>query len=76
MKPNILSGAALAAAALSLAIAGAAPAEAKHKAHHRPSKETAEKHKCSGKNSCPAKAESKEAPADARPAEGKPGEGK
>lgn len=76
MKPNVLSGAALAVAALSLAIAGAAPAEAKHKVHHRSSKETAEKSKCGSKNSCPAKAESKEAPADAKPAEGKPAEGK
>lgn len=77
MKRNILSGAALAAAALSLAIAGAGPALAKHKAHQRAPKASVEKSKCGGKNGCPAKAESKEAPAgEAKPAEAKPVEGK
>lgn len=73
MKPQFLPGAALAVAALSLAIAGAAPAEARH--HARKPKAAVEKHKCGGKNGCPAKAESKEdAPLDAKPADAKPAE--
>ncbi|WP_330084123.1 hypothetical protein [Methylocystis iwaonis] len=77
MKRNILPGAALAAAALSLVLAGAGPAVAKHKAHPRAPKASVEKSKCSNKNGCPAKAESKDAPAgEAKPAEIKPGEGK
>jgi hypothetical protein len=72
MKKQAVSGAALAAAALSLVLAGS-PAIAKHKAQRAP-KATAEKHNCGGKNGCPAKAEEKPAapaaagdkPADAK----------
>ncbi|WP_442754758.1 hypothetical protein ACNHKD_17450 [Methylocystis sp. JAN1] len=62
MKSRVISGAALAVAAMSLALA-ASPAQARHKSHRAP-KATAEKHNCGGKNGCPAKAgEEKAAPA-------------
>jgi hypothetical protein len=85
MKPQTLSGAVLAVAALSLALGGAVPAQARHKAH-RPHKPVAEKHNCGGKNGCPGvnksesapKPEEKPAPAPAteKPAEAKPSEPK
>jgi hypothetical protein len=54
MKSGTLGGAAVAAVAL--ALAGTAPAAAKGKAHHA-TKPAAEKHKCGGKNGCPAAGE-------------------
>ncbi|WP_363346070.1 hypothetical protein [Methylocystis echinoides] len=80
MKAKIFGGAAAALATVALAL-GAPPAEARHKAHRAP-KAAAEKHKCGGKNGCPAmsktedKAPAPEKPADAKPAESKPAEGK
>jgi hypothetical protein len=77
MKAKILGGAAAAIATIALALAGAPPAEAKHKPHRAPKAE-AEKHKCGGKNGCPAKGETEEKAApgaekagDAKPADGK-----
>lgn len=91
MKARIICGAAIAAATVSLALAGAAPAQAKGKSHRAP-KATTEKHNCGGKNGCPAmgkgddKAEGKSGDkaatpaADAKPAapaaDAKPAEGK
>jgi hypothetical protein len=72
MKKQAVSAAALAAAAMSLVLAGS-PAIARHKAHRAP-KTTAEKHSCGGKNGCPAKAEEKAAapaPAGDKPADAK-----
>lgn len=71
MKPTILPGAALAAAALALALA--TPAEAKHHGR-RAAKPAAEKHSCGGKNGCPGmnKSDAKEAaPAAEKAAEPK-----
>ncbi|MGJ0510477.1 MAG: hypothetical protein ACR652_25810 [Methylocystis sp.] len=72
MKANILGGAALAAATVSLALSGAVPAQAKGK--HQAARPAAEKHNCGGKNGCPgmSKGDDKaaaEKPADAKPAE-------
>lgn len=69
MKAKILGGAALAAATVSLALSGAAPAQAKGKAHHA-TKPAHEKSSCGGKNGCPGmgKGEDKAAaPAAAKP---------
>lgn len=82
MKAKILGGAAIAATATALALAGAIPAQAK-KAHH-PAKPAAEKHACGGKNGCPsmnksedkAAAPSADKPADAKPADAKPADAK
>lgn len=62
MKTRVLGGASVAVAAISIALAGTLPAEAKGKAH-RAAKPAAEKHKCGGKNGCPAAGESAEKPA-------------
>jgi uncharacterized membrane protein len=77
MKAKTFGGAAAAIATIALALAGAPPAEARHKAHRAPKAE-AEKHKCGGKNGCPARGETDEKAApgagkagDARPADGK-----
>lgn len=78
MKAKIFGGAAVAMATVALALAGAAPAQAKHKAHRAPKAEM-EKHKCGGKNGCPAmgkKEEKSESPAAEKPAEGKPADTK
>lgn len=78
MKAKIFGGAAVAMATVALALAGASPAQAKHKAHRAPKAES-EKHKCGGKNGCPAmgKSEEKSAPpADAKPADVKPADAK
>lgn len=64
MNVRVYSGAAVAAAAISIALAGIAPAEARGKAH-RTQKPAAEKHSCGGKNGCPAASESSEKPAAA-----------
>jgi FlaG/FlaF family flagellin (archaellin) len=61
MKAKAFGGAAVAMAAISIALAGTLPAEAKGKAHRAP-KPAAEKHKCGGKNGCPAAGESAEKP--------------
>ncbi len=73
MKSRTFGGVAVAAAAVSIALAAPAPAEAKGKAHRAP-KPAAEKHKCGGKNGCPAAGEgaakaaapTAEKPADAK----------
>lgn len=77
MKTRVISGAALATAAISLALV-ASPAAAKSKSHHAP-KATAEKNSCSAKTSCSAKsscsakagAEKAAMPASDKPAEAK-----
>lgn len=74
IKATAFGGAAIAAAAISIALAGVAPAEAKGKTH-RAEKPAAEKHACGGKNGCPAVSESSQKPA-AAPATEKPGEAK
>lgn len=86
MKNKVLGGTALAAATVSLALAGALPAQAKGK-HHHVAKPAAEKHNCGGKNGCPgmSKSDDKQAepaktdaakPDSAKPAESKPADGK
>jgi hypothetical protein len=62
MKARTFGGATVAMAAISLALAGTLPAEAKGKSH-RAQKPAAEKHKCGGKNGCPAAGEAAEKPA-------------
>lgn len=74
MKSKVCGGAAVAVAALSMVLAGVAPAAAKGKAH-RAQKPAAEKHNCGGKNGCPAASESSEKPA-AAPTAPKPAETK
>ncbi len=78
MKAKIFGGTAAIVATMALALVGA-PAQAKHKAHRAPKAE-AEKHKCGGKNGCPAmgKGEEKAAdkPADVKPLDAKPAEPK
>ncbi|HEY8161951.1 MAG: hypothetical protein ACR650_17960 [Methylocystis sp.] len=77
MKTRVISGAALATAAISLALV-ASPAAAKHKSHHAP-KATAEKNSCSAKSACSAKngcsakagEDKAAAPAGDKPAEAK-----
>lgn len=84
MNLKILGGAALAAAAVSLAISGATLAQAKHRHAAKPA---AEKHNCGGKNGCPGMSKSGDKPAEpaksdaaksdaAAPAESKPADGK
>jgi hypothetical protein len=84
MKTKVLAGAAVAAATVSLALAGAVPAQAKGK-HHSAAKPAAEKHNCGGKNGCPAmgkgeeKAQTKSSEtksSETKPAETKPADGK
>lgn len=81
MKARIIGGAAIAAATVSIALAGASPAEARAKTHRAP-KATAEKHNCGGKNGCPAMSKTEEKPAaqtsepSAAPAAGKPADAK
>jgi hypothetical protein len=70
MKARAFGGATVAMAAISIALAGTLPAEAKGKAHRTP-KAAAEKHKCGGKNGCPAAGEGAEksaAPSAEKPA--------
>jgi hypothetical protein len=62
MKARISSGATLAIAAVSLAVAGMSPAQARHKAP-RAHKAQVEKHACGGKNGCPAASDEKTMPA-------------
>lgn len=69
MKARVFGGASVAVAAVSIALAGTVPAEAKGKAHRAP-KPAEEKHKCGGKNGCPAAGETTEKPAS--PAAEKP----
>lgn len=91
MKNKVLGGTALAAATVSLALAGAMPAQAKGK-HHHAAKPSAEKHNCGGKNGCPGMSKSDDKQAEpakaepakpdaaktdaAKPAESKPADGK
>jgi len=58
MKPTVVTGSFIAASAVALALAGSAPAAAKHGRHHH-HKASPEKHACGGKNGCPAKSDAK-----------------
>lgn len=75
MKVSAFGGAAVAAAAISIALAGIAPAEARGKAH-RAQKPAAEKHACGGKNGCPSAASESSQKPEAAPAAEKPAETK
>jgi len=70
MQAKIISGPAVAIAAVSLIISGTAPAAAKHHHHHHKNK--AAKHNCGGKNGCPSNSEEKSLPAPAAPAPAAP----
>lgn len=73
MKSKIISGPAVAATAVALALSGVSPASAKDKPH-RADKPAAEKMSCNAKNGCPGMDKAKDdraPPADAKPPEPK-----
>jgi hypothetical protein len=74
MKAKILGGAAIAAAATALALAGTVPAQAR-KAHHA-ARPAAEKYECGGKNGCPSMKKSEDKAASTEKPGAKPTEGK
>jgi hypothetical protein len=73
MKTTIVAGATVAAAAMALVLAGAAPAAAKQ-SRIRQHKPEAGKMACGAKNSCPAKVKDEKAAEPKAPGDGKSGE--